>query len=204
MAARAIGCFILLLVLVWLVSVGAVGVILFRGGPHAFVGPWATIAAIGFLFFVLVVALLMPAVPHSRKGRVEIALPPEQVFDAMSDLQWLAGIPGLREVRVTYSRARDELQQRRTTIGVGRVAAYSMERIASERPAYWVTRYRAGGRVLTTTRRLSATSAGTLLEVEEVGRLGIFVSTVERFRSSDPIWAAQLERVKADLEGRPR
>jgi hypothetical protein len=152
---------------------------------------------------VLVILMLLPMIPVSFASNIEVALPPERVYDRLADvLWWSARNPALRRLEVTYARSGEELVQVGARSLIGRRIILSAERVESERPHRLLTKSQGPGTRSVVLRLLTPTSAGTLLETKSDMRVSVLMwaAWAPRRRKIREAFAAELAKIKADLE----
>ena len=186
---------------VWLAAAGIVLLSYWVGDPVP--RPLPQIVVVLGVVSAVVVLLILPVVPFNFASDIEIALPPERVYDRLTDvLWWAAGI--LRRLDVIYTRTGDGLVQVGHRAVIGSRIVLLNERVEAERPHYWVARGHGSGTRSTQRRVLTPTATGTLLEMTSDMRLSIVIWAAWSLRSRRvrEAYAAELARLKADLEAR--
>jgi hypothetical protein len=151
----------------------------------------------------LVLLLILPVLPFRFASSIEIARPPEQVYDRLADvLWWAARNPALRRIEVTYDRRGGELVQVGARSLIGRLIVLAAERVEVERPHRWATRSRGAGTRTFTRRVLTPTLIGTRLETLSETRVSvlIWVAWLPRIGKIREAMVAEQAKLKADLE----
>jgi hypothetical protein len=152
---------------------------------------------------VLVVLMIVPAVPVNLASRIEIALPPEHVYDRLADvIWWAARNRSLRRIEVFYTRSGEELVPAGARSFIGRRIVLLGHRLEATRPNLLVSRIEGSGTRTLYRRVLTRTPTGTLLESSSDMRVSVYIGAAFalRRRKNREGYAAELARLKADLE----
>jgi hypothetical protein len=193
-----------MLIAIAVLSVAAAGIVLLSnrvGEPLP--APLPQLVVFLGVVGVLVILMLLPVIPVTFASSIEIALPPERVFDRLSDVIWQATRnPALRRLEVIYARNGAELVQVGARSLIGRRIVLLAERVEAERPHRLVMRSQGAGTRSLARRVLTATAAGTLLETKSDMRVSVFIWAAWRPRIGKirEAYVAELAKVKADLE----
>jgi hypothetical protein len=186
---------------VWLAAVGIVLLSYWIGEPLPSPLP-QIVVGLGVVSIVLIL-LILPVVPFSFASSIEIALPPERVYDRLTDVLWQAARnPALRRLEVIYTRSGAELVQVGARSLIGRRIVLLAERVEAERPHRLVMRSQGAGTRSLARRVLTPTPTGTMLETRSDMRVSVFIwaAWAPRRGKIREAFAAELAKVKADLE----
>ena len=167
-----------------------------------FVGiPWPLIVCAGAaLLFVF--AFTLPLIRASESSAIEVAVPPQVLWDALHEVSYRAAwYPEVRNVSVTLSGAGPTSQAVR--LGLSRGAVLNVTQVESVAPQRKVFRVTGPGIRSILRQELEPSPTGTLYRSSDTLRLSVIAALV-RVLGARGIRArrtARMERIKRDVEG---